>query len=319
MKASFLRARVSVFLLVVLLPCLVGCAAALPVPVPVKGDPDISISFVSTTAVAGEDVRLKVSLHSPQGSNISPAMLDRSCFRLRLEGGEEITPSSEGLAAGAQSFGSDLFLSRAVNLGSLLAGQGRQAVEAWWEFGELKSETVSFDLFEWPLDRVEAVMETQLGIMVFRFEPGKAPRTVENFVKLVLDGFYDGLTFHRVIEGFMIQGGCPRGDGSGDPGYSIPAEFNDISHRRGVVSMARSNDPDSAGCQFFVMDADTPTLDWSYTAFGRLVDGFDTLDAIAGVETTDNYHGTAKDRPVKPPQIIKVEIRKVTNEEERSN
>lgn len=121
--------------------------------------------------------------------------------------------------------------------------------------------------------------------------PEIAPKTVENFEKLANEGFYDGLTFHRVIPGFMIQGGDPKGNGTGGPGYSIPGEFNsngfknDLKHTRGVLSMARAMDPNSAGSQFFIMHEDAPHLDGDYAGFGRITDGFDTLDAIAKTPT----------------------------------
>lgn len=113
-----------------------------------------------------------------------------------------------------------------------------------------------------------------------------APVTVENFVKLASEGFYDGLKFHRVIPGFMIQGGCPNGTGTGGPGYTIKGEFaangfaNDLKHVRGVISMARAMDPDSAGSQFFIMVADAPYLDGQYAAFGKVTEGMDTADQI---------------------------------------
>lgn len=116
-----------------------------------------------------------------------------------------------------------------------------------------------------------------------------APKSVENFVELCEKGFYDGLIFHRVIPGFMIQGGCPDGTGMGGPGYSIPGEFtangfkNDLKHTRGVLSMARSMDPDSAGSQFFIMVADSPHLDGQYAAFGKVTKGMDEADRIVGV------------------------------------
>lgn len=121
--------------------------------------------------------------------------------------------------------------------------------------------------------------------------PEIAPKTVENFVKLVNEKFYDGLIFHRVIPGFMIQGGDPQGTGMGGPGYSIVGEFssngfpNDLKHTRGVLSMARAMDPNSAGSQFFIMHQDAPHLDGQYAAFGKLTDGFDTLDKIASTKT----------------------------------
>lgn len=118
-----------------------------------------------------------------------------------------------------------------------------------------------------------------------------APITVENFKKLVSEGFYDGLTFHRVIPGFMVQGGCPEGTGTGGPGYHIKGEFaangvkNGVKHDRGVISMARAMDPDSAGSQFFIMHADAPHLDGQYAAFGKVESGMEVVDKIANVVT----------------------------------
>jgi len=134
--------------------------------------------------------------------------------------------------------------------------------------------------------------------------PDIAPNTVNNFISLVKKGFYDGLIFHRVIKGFMIQGGDPEGTGMGGPGYSIKGEFasngfkNDLKHTRGVLSMARSMRPDSAGSQFFIMHQNAPHLDGDYAAFGKLIEGEDVLDKIAGVDT--DY----SDRPRKP-QVMK--------------
>lgn len=140
--------------------------------------------------------------------------------------------------------------------------------------------------------------------------PDKAPETVENFVKLVEDGFYDGLTFHRVIPDFMIQGGCPLGNGTGGPGHTIKGEFlsngfnNDLRHERGVLSMARAMDPNSAGSQFFIMVAAAPHLDGEYAGFGKITEGMEAADKIVSVKTGFN------DKP-KEPQVIK----KVTIEE----
>ena len=117
--------------------------------------------------------------------------------------------------------------------------------------------------------------------------PEKAPITVANFEKLVNEGFYDGLTFHRVISGFMIQGGCPKGTGTGGPGYCIAGEFsqngfpNRLRHERGVISMARATDPNSAGSQFFIMHQDAPHLDGAYAAFGKVIKGIEVVDEIA--------------------------------------
>ena len=129
------------------------------------------------------------------------------------------------------------------------------------------------------------------SIINIELYPNVAPETVNNFVSLVSKGFYDGLTFHRVIPGFMIQGGDPLGNGTGGPGYSIKGEFkangvkNDLKHERGVISMARAMDPNSAGSQFFIMHADAPHLDGNYAAFGKVIDGMDAVDRIAAVRT----------------------------------
>ena len=136
--------------------------------------------------------------------------------------------------------------------------------------------------------------------------PDVAPNTVNNFLSLVEKGFYDGLIFHRVIKGFMIQGGCPQGTGMGGPGYSIRGEFtqngfqNDLKHTKGVLSMARAMDPDSAGSQFFIMHEDSPHLDGSYAAFGMVTEGLDVVDKIASVRTDWG------DRPLKEQRIRKI-------------
>jgi peptidyl-prolyl cis-trans isomerase B (cyclophilin B) len=157
------------------------------------------------------------------------------------------------------------------------------------------------------LTGVRARMETTAGAMTFEFFDDKAPGHVENFVKLAEKGFYDGTGFHRVIKGFMIQGGCPKGDGTGGPGYTIKAEFNDVHHARGILSMARSQNPDSAGSQFFVCHGDAGFLDGKYTAFGKLVEGDDVLEKIA---TAAVQPGGEKSKPVAPVKITKVTIQR---------
>ena len=146
------------------------------------------------------------------------------------------------------------------------------------------------------------------GIMKAELYPEVAPNTVNNFISLVKKGFYDGLIFHRVIRGFMIQGGDPQGVGIGGPGYGIRGEFaqngfdNKLAHERGVLSMARAMDPDSAGSQFFIMHANAPHLDGGYAAFGKLTEGFEVLDAIAGTRTD------FRDRPREEQKMAKVTV-----------
>ena len=148
-------------------------------------------------------------------------------------------------------------------------------------------------------------------IMRGELYPEIAPKTVDNFVKLVEDGFYDGLIFHRVIPGFMIQGGCPDGTGMGGPGHTIEGEFsangfkNDLKHERGVLSMARAMNPNSAGSQFFIMVADAPHLDGQYAAFGKIIEGMEASDKIVSQKRN------MMDKP-DVPQVMK----KVTIEEE---
>jgi peptidylprolyl isomerase/peptidyl-prolyl cis-trans isomerase B (cyclophilin B) len=118
------------------------------------------------------------------------------------------------------------------------------------------------------------------GEISLEFFPEDAPKTVENFVGLAKKGFYDNLTFHRVEPGFVVQGGCPKGNGTGGPGHTIKAEFNKQKHVRGAVAMARSQDPDSAGCQFYICYGPTPHLDGQYTVFGQVVSGMEVVDRI---------------------------------------
>ena len=146
------------------------------------------------------------------------------------------------------------------------------------------------------------------GDITVELYPQNAPITVQNFIQLVKKGFYNGLTFHRIIKGFMIQGGCPKGDGTGGPGHTIKGEFlangvnNPLRHTRGVISMARSMNPNSAGSQFFIMHQDAPHLDGQYAAFGKVIEGIEIVDKIALVPT--DY----RDKPLKPVVINRIEI-----------
>src|SRR5580704_19738595 len=156
-------------------------------------------------------------------------------------------------------------------------------------------------------------MSTTYGDMTIAFWPDVAPKTVANFKKLAREGFYDGTAFHRIIKGFMIQGGCPNtkagasgSPGTGGPGYQIKAEFNAKSHSRGVISMARSAHPDSAGSQFFICHGDAKFLDRQYTAFGEVTAGDDVLERIATVPTQGG--GGEKSTPIERIAIKSVKI-----------
>jgi peptidyl-prolyl cis-trans isomerase B (cyclophilin B) len=164
--------------------------------------------------------------------------------------------------------------------------------------GEPKKEDTKKDAAPAATNEV-AVIKTSAGDMVIEFWPDAAPKTVENFKTLARKGFYDGTAFHRIVKGFMIQGGDPFTKdlakealwGQGDPGYKIKAEFNDHSHQRGVISMARSQHPDSAGSQFFICLGDASFLDHKYTAFGKLIKGDDVLEKIANTPVTSSGSG----------------------------
>ena len=158
---------------------------------------------------------------------------------------------------------------------------------------------------------MKAILEIEnYGVIEVELDHEHAPISVDNFVKLAEKGFYNGLTFHRVIKGFMIQGGCPKGNGTGNPGYSIKGEFaangvdNPIKHVRGVISMARAMDYNSAGSQFFIMHQDAPYLDGQYAAFGRVTKGIEVVDAIASVKTN------AYDMPLNKVVIKSIKIEK---------
>ena len=157
-----------------------------------------------------------------------------------------------------------------------------------------------------------AVLDTTLGTIKLEFFKDKAPGHVKNFIKLSKSGFYDGTAFHRVIPGFMIQGGDPNSKeddrsqhGTGGPGYSIDAEFNDIKHHRGILSMARSTNPDSAGSQFFIMVKDSFFLDGQYSAFGEVISGMEIADEIVASQKD------SRDNPIEPIVVnsIKIEVR----------
>jgi peptidyl-prolyl cis-trans isomerase B (cyclophilin B) len=193
---------------------------------------------------------------------------------------------------------------------NLPAGKGARVSFAWEgltgvsTFVELAPDLRKVPVEALDLAETRVKLITEQGDMVLKFHPDKAPNTVANFVKLAKDGFYDATRFHRVMAGFMIQGGCPNSKpgavgrpGTGNPGYRVKAEFNDLKHVKGVLSMARNEgDNDSAGCQFFIMHATKPFLDGQYTAFGELQSGVDTLDKIANAQVNG-------ETPVEPVSI----------------
>ncbi|MBO5262465.1 MAG: peptidylprolyl isomerase [Clostridia bacterium] len=174
--------------------------------------------------------------------------------------------------------------------------------------------TVSPDFEEkTPQATHEAVIEIEnYGTIKLDLYGNIAPITVENFAKLANQGFYNGLTFHRIIEGFMMQGGCPKGDGTGDSGTDIKGEFlangifNSIDHKRGVIAMARGNEPDSASSQFFIVHKDSPHLNYNYAAFGMVTEGLEVVDKVCtDAKPTDNNGTIAKDQQ---PKIVSITV-----------
>lgn len=162
---------------------------------------------------------------------------------------------------------------------------------------------------------VEAALVTDKGTMVVTFFPEQAPQHVKSFLELSQKGFYDGTAFHRIVRNFMIQGGCPNSKegatgqpGTGNPGYNVPAEFNDIHHERGILSMARAQDPNSAGSQFFVVHGDASFLDGQYTVFGKVEEGLDILDEIASIPC-EFGPGGEQSLPTERVEIQRVELR----------
>jgi peptidyl-prolyl cis-trans isomerase B (cyclophilin B) len=170
--------------------------------------------------------------------------------------------------------------------------QGKEAIDR-----EIK--VLDFNKYDYRLN-----ISTNMGPIRLSFFPDVAPGHCANMIALAQIGFYNGLSFHRIIPGFVIQGGCPKGDGSGGPGYQIKAEFNERKHVKGTLSMARSQNPDSAGCQFFICLAEVPYLDNQYTVFGEIMDdeSLSTLDKISVAPTN------AQDRPVEPIVMKEVKV-----------
>lgn len=157
-------------------------------------------------------------------------------------------------------------------------------------------------LTEGDMERMIAVIETNMGMIKLKFYPDVAPNHCRNFIRLAKDGFYDNLIFHRVIKGFMIQGGCPQGTGMGGPGWNVDAEFSQRKHLKGTLSMARSGDPNSAGSQFFICLEPQPRLDGKYTVFGQVIEGQDVVDKIGDLPTN------RRDRPRQEAKMEKVYI-----------
>jgi peptidyl-prolyl cis-trans isomerase B (cyclophilin B) len=238
-----------------------------------------------------------LALETKIGGNPGPLLADDQPGRVKLTAGTKVlrllTVPSARLSLPASS---DL-------LDVTLSWQGMASATA---VVKIAPDAGNFTLDQLDLTKTKVLLLTNHGQMVVRFFPDKAPGHVQNFVKLAKEHFYDGTKFHRIIQGFMIQGGCPNTKegasgqpGTGNSGTFLKAEFNDTKHDRGILSMARSASPDSASTQFFVLHGRAPHLDNQYSAFGILESGFDTLDKIAGVRVRMNEMGEPS-VPVEP-------------------
>jgi peptidyl-prolyl cis-trans isomerase B (cyclophilin B) len=235
--------------------------------------------------VAGAPFEVSVTITAPEGASIPAWQLSPAGFEL---GGKALAKRGKSvveLAKGAK-------LSLSYDLGPAIeaaGGAGAGPLSLSFAGGEarevpiVRAAPAGLDFMKMPLEELSnyrVVMQTTQGDLFMEFWPDVAPGHARNFLDLSYTGFYDGLAFHRVIPGFMIQGGCPRGDGTGSGPRMLKAEFNDRKHVPGVLSMARSANPDSASCQFFVMHANATHLDGQYTAFGKLITGQEVVEAI---------------------------------------
>lgn len=218
--------------------------------------------------------------------------------RLRIDEATSITYSLEGALTSASAGPVEVYMEKGVERVGPLPLQVIKPMGANLFLNRMDAPEI---------EKIGAVLVTNYGCMLAEFYPKKAPETVRNFFLLSSKGFYDGSKFHRIVKDFMIQGGDPKGDGTGGTGSTIKAEFNDTEHRKGVLSMAREEGkPDSASSQFFIVHGDyVSSLDRQYTAFGKLLDGYDTLDKIASVKTGLGNDG-AQSKPEQPVVLKKV-------------
>jgi cyclophilin family peptidyl-prolyl cis-trans isomerase len=242
---------------------------------------DVSLVARRSSVRAGDPVTLRFSWSNPGTLPVTFGRRSDPWRQLEITGedGKVVRPP-EAIPAGGEPltlqpgefFGIELDAREAF---AFATEEGGSFTVSWVE-GNTRSEPVGITI--WP--DVVARIETNMGPIVFEFRPDVAPATVRNFIKLAKRGFYDNLIFHRIIKGFMMQGGDPEGTGMGGPGYSIRAEFSDLKHVRGTVAMARSESPDSAGSQFYICFREAPFLDGRYTIFGQVTDGWETLDRV---------------------------------------
>ena len=281
-----------------------------------KKDCEVTLSAKIDTVLSGQDLQLILKVLVHKDMDMDATVLAGYDLETKINGkdGPKIANRVRGkvkLAAGTKIERTIKIPFKQVFPKGEPTGMSRVTF-AWPKFiGAGATLTLAPDMSAIKLDQLDlakttVTLVTNYGNMTIKFRPDMAPKTVENFVRLAKEGFYNGTRFHRVIRGFMIQGGCPNtkegatgAPGTGDPGHKLDAEFNEIRHVRGILSMARGGDPDSAGSQFFVVHAVARHLDGKYTAFGELESGFETLDKIA----TTRCAGPQGSTPVKPVNL----------------
>ncbi|MFN3241284.1 MAG: peptidylprolyl isomerase [Planctomycetota bacterium] len=265
--------------------------------------PAVRMSLTGPAIVSAKaDVTLRLLVEVSRDTEVAATMLNGMDLTVRV-GGKPANPISQPGKGGAVPLVKGTRIERQLTfpVSAFMANPDLQemaVVAVGWkdQVGvdctfKVAPDSSNVKVEQLDLAKTQVILVTNYGEMQLAFRPDKAPRHVENFVKLCLQGFYDGTKFHRVIRNFMIQGGCPNTKdetkraqwGSGGPGYRIDAEFNDLRHLKGTLSMARTSDPNSAGSGFFIVHKDSPHLDNQYSAFGNLVEGTDVLDAIANV------------------------------------
>jgi len=290
---------------------LVVLSAAASAGSAVGGDLVVTLAPDGSFLQAGKPVRVRVALENRGRASISVpnGVLFGQGLKVKLADGSEravaetVVPAAAKQALLLPAGGSAAALvDLAPVFPDLFSSAGRFTIAA--EVAGASAEPIEIELArDWTGFHV--ALETEFGEIELEFFPDVAPRTVSNFLSLVDRHFYDGLTFHRVVKGFMVQGGDPKGDGTGNSGKFVPFEKTGVKHERGVISMARQADFNSASCQFFLVHQTAPFLDGNYAAFGRIVRGLEVLDRIADVPCSVNPNGVDRG-PSKPKDAVRI-------------
>lgn len=283
--------------------------------------PGVKVTLDARSLVtSGANVELRMVVQVDKDAELPAVLVNGASLSVKCDD-QALAPIQQPAKGGPVAFAAGTRLERTLSIPATAflpkaeLGAVASVVVAWEGMGgvgcafRVAPETKNVDLATLDLAKTQVVLVTNYGDMTLEFRPDKAPRHVENFVKLCLQGFYDGTKFHRVVRDFMIQGGCPNTKddskkdlwGTGGPGYTIAAEFTDLRHLRGTLSTARTSEPNSAGSGFFICHKDAPQLDTQYSVFGAITSGggIDVVDRIAAVPVT-GPQGGEKSRPIQP-------------------